>query len=69
MTIETKFRPGDEVWWVTANNSGSGIIKNVEVNVCEHGTRTSYRVHIRERYILSSPSKNYSPPEKIGVNN
>lgn len=48
MTIVTKFSLEDEVWWATTNYSGSGIVKNVEVNVCEHGTRTSYRVYIQQ---------------------
>jgi hypothetical protein len=46
MTIETKFSLEDEVWWATTKYSGSGIIKNVDVNVCKNGTRTSYRVYI-----------------------
>lgn len=47
MTIETKFSLGDEVWWTTKDNSGSGTVKNIEVNISEHGTRTTYKIHIK----------------------
>jgi hypothetical protein len=48
MTIETKFNLGDEVWWVTKNYSGSGTVKDFDVNISEHGARVVYRIHVKE---------------------